>query len=235
MVGIGAPCEVEPKLPADVSEVKAGESLAELRVDWYCSPSQHASAFPSRMRRSVRILLASAAIPFISACGEPTRLPARDEVRSASVTVYALSGTDASRPTALNLYELFPVRATGVFDYEIAFDINAAGEAVIYPLVLVAQSEFGIRRVGLLEVDEAFEDVTSAPRGGYVYDEPVVLSPGEVVVIESEFPCIYPYPRLIFSKLVVDRIDLAQRSVHARVVTDRSCGFRSFLPGIPKN
>jgi hypothetical protein len=188
------------------------------------------------MRRFAPTLLAAAAILLTAACGEPRRLPAQGEVRSGAVTVYALSGTDVSFPTALSLFEIFPVRASGVFDFEVAFDINAAGDVVVYPMALVAQSPAGLRRVGLLEVEGTFEEVTSAPRAQYVYDEPVILEEnGDVVVIESQVPCSYPYPQLIFSKLVVDSVKVAQRAIYARVVTDPSCGFRSFLPGLPKN
>ena len=194
------------------------------------------SAFRFRMRRFVRIVLAVAVVPLAIACGEPTRLPAQGEVFSDTLTVYALSGTDVSFPTALNLGQLATVRASGVFDFEVAFDINAAGDVVVYPLALVAESQIGIRRIGLLEVDDSFAEVTSAPRSGYVYDQPVVLEEdGDVVVIESQVPCRYPYPQLIFSKLVVDSVKVAERAIYIRAVTDPSCGFRSFLPGVPKN
>ena len=235
MVGIGAPCEVEPKLPAKMSEVKAGESLAQLRVDRYSSRSQQVSAFRFRMPRLVRFLFASVAVALTVACGEPRRLPAMDEVFGDTLTVYALSGTDISYPTALNVGQLLVVRASGVFDFQVAFDINAAGEAVIYPVALLAAEEANVRRVGLLPIDTTFEQVTSAPRTGYVYDQPVTLGPGGVVVIEAQIPCPYPYPQLIFSKLVVDSVKVADRAIYIRAVTDPSCGFRSFLPGLPKS
>lgn len=187
------------------------------------------------MPRFVRILLASAAVSLAIACGEPTRLPARAAVFGDTLTVYALSGTDISYPTALNVGQLLVVRASGVFDYEVAFDINAGGDAVVYPVALLAAQEAGVRRVGLLAMDTTFEDVTSAPRTGYVYDEPVVVEPGGVIAIEAQVPCPYPYPQLIFSKLVVDSVKVAERAIYIRAITDPSCGFRSFLPGFPKN
>ena len=187
------------------------------------------------MPRFVRILLASVAVSLTIACGEPRRLPAQAAVFGDTLTVYALSGTDISYPTALNVGQLLVVRASGVFDYEVAFDIDAGGNAVIYPVALLAAQEAGVRRVGLLVVDTVFEQLTSAPRAGYVYDEPAVVEPGGVVAIEAQVPCPYPYPQLIFSKLVVDSVKVAERAIFIRAVTDPSCGFRSFLPGLPKN
>ena len=226
---------MEPKLPANVSEVKAGESLAELRAERYRSLSPHVSAFRFRMRFFVRSLIASAAVLLTMACGEPVRLPAQGAVFGDTLTVYALSGTDISYPTALNVTQLIVVRASGVFDFEVAFDINAAGNTVIYPVALLAAQEAGVRRVGLQKVDTTFAGLTQAPRSGYVYDQPMVVDIGEVVAIEAQVSCPYPYPQLIFSKLVVDSVKVAERAIYIRAITDPSCGFRSFLPGIPRN
>ena len=187
------------------------------------------------MRFFVQFLIASAAISTTLACGEPTRLPAQAEVFGDTLTVYALSGTDISYPTALNVGQLVVVRASGVFDYDVAFDINAAGHVVVYPAALLAADEVGVRRVGLLKVDSTFESLTAAPRTGYVYDQPAVLERGDVIAIEAQVSCPYPYPQLIYSKLVVDSVKVAERAIFIRAVTDPSCGFRSFLPGLPKN
>ena len=187
------------------------------------------------MRFFVRHLLGSAAVLTTIACGEPMRLPAQAAVFGDTLTVYALTGTDISYPTALNVGQLIVVRASGVFDYEVAFDIDAAGKTVIYPVALLAAQEAGVRRVGLQKVDSTFATLTMAPRSGYRYDEPVVVDPGEVVAIEAQVSCPYPYPQLIYSKLVVDSVKVAERAIYIRAVTDPSCGFRSFLPGLPRN
>jgi hypothetical protein len=187
------------------------------------------------MRSFARLLLAGAVVPFVSACGEPTRLPPLTSVISDTLTVYALTGTDISFPNALNVGSLVVLRISGVFDYEIAFDIDGAGNAVIIPAALLAAQEVGIRRVGLQKVEESFDELTSAPRTGYVYEQKLVVAPGEAVAIEAGVPCPYPYPQVIFSKLVVDSVNVTNRAIHFHAVTDPSCGFRSFLPGLPKN
>ena len=187
------------------------------------------------MRFFARILLATAATALTTACGEPTRLPAQGEVFGDTLTVYALSGTDMSYPTALNVGQLLVVRASGVFDFEVAFDIDAAGKVVLYPAALLAAQEAGVRRVGLQKSDSTFAALTIAPRNGYVYDQPLVLEKDDVVAIEAGVACPYPYPQIIYSKLVIDSIKVADRAIFIRAVTDPSCGFRSFLPGVPKN
>jgi hypothetical protein len=236
MVGIGAPKELQPKLRIDVSEVKAGESLAQLCAQRYCSPSRNVSApGNSVMQLAVRRLMIVAAAACLAACGETQRLPAMGEVVSDTLIVYSLRGTDVSFPTALNLRDLAVVRATGVFDYDIAFDIDDAGNAVLYPMELLVAPEARFRRVGMQKLTVPFEELTSAPRGGYVYDEAVTLAKGESIVIEASVPCQYPYPQIIFGKLKVDSIVPARRAIYFQVVSDPSCGFRSLVPGeLPK-
>lgn len=187
------------------------------------------------MRLFARLAILGTALSLTAACGEPRRLPAQEPVFSRSLTVYALSSSSIDLPSAISFPALFAVRASGVFDYEVAFDIDASGKAVAYPLALIAAEEANVRRVGLLKVEESFAEVTSAPRTGYVYDQAVVVAPGEVVVVESEIPCSYPYPPVVFSKFVVDSVNVTTRAIHISAVTDPSCGFRSFLPGLPKN
>lgn len=238
MVGIGAPNELQPKLPADVSEVKAGESLAEPRAHRYSSPSHVVSAPALRFMRTARhllLMLLVAACVVATGCGDTQRLPAQGVVFSDTLIVYALNGTDVSYPTALNVRDLAVVRATGVFDYEIAFDIDANGKAVLYPMELLVAKEASFRRVGLRKLDTPFDSLKSAPRTGYIYDQPMILGEGEAVAIEAGVPCQYPYPQVVFGKLVVDSIRTAKRAIYFRAVSDPSCGFRSLVPGeLPK-
>jgi hypothetical protein len=236
MVGIGAPNELQPKLRVDVSEVKAGESLAEHRAPRYSSPSHVVPASRIQvMRHAFRLSIVAASALLAAACGETQRLPAMGTVFSDTLIVYALTGTDISYPTALNVQELAVVRATGAFDYEIAFDIDATGKAVLYPVEFLVAEEAASRRVGIQKIDVPFESLTSAPRTGYVYDQPTTLANGESVAIEAGIPCQYPYPQVVFAKLMVDSVSVAKRAIYFHAVTDPSCGFRSLVPGeLPK-
>lgn len=188
------------------------------------------------MRHALRLLSVAITSGVAAACGDTQRLPAMGAVFSDTLMVYALSGTPVSYPTALNVQELAVVRATGVFDYEIAFDIDATGNAVLYPMELLVAEEAPVRRVGLQKLDVPFESLTSAPRTGYVYDQPLTLAAGESVAIEAAVPCQYPYPQVVFAKLMVDSVSTAKRAIYFRAVSDPSCGFRSLVPGeLPKN
>ena len=184
------------------------------------------------MRHPLRVLVVLAAfIGGAAACGETQRLPAQGPVFSDTLEVYALRGTPVSYPTALNLRDLVVVRATGVFDYEIAFDIDDAGKAVLYPMELLVAEEAAFRRVGMQKLTIPFDSLKSAPRNGYIHDQPMILDEGEAIAIEAGVPCQYPYPQVVFGKLVVDSIRPERRAIYFRAVADPSCGFRSLVPG----
>ena len=83
-----------------------------------------------------------------------------------------------------------------------------------------------------------FDAATIAPKEGYQTDTAVVLNPDETLMIQSThteqgdvcFGAISPY---IYSKIAVDSVNLASRTLYVRLGLDPNCGFRSFSEGIP--
>jgi hypothetical protein len=170
-----------------------------------------------------------------AACGDPTGLKATLETVQDTLVVFALNGTAPLAPTALNTPTHTVVQADPASGFDVAFDVNEAGQAVIYPLKLV-DSEFGtVRPVGLLKVAGAYESVLSAPSSGYGYDSALVALPGEVVVVQAQGQpfCNLDPITTVYSKLTVDSVDTSSRTVHFRMTVDPNCGFRSFAPGVP--
>jgi hypothetical protein len=170
-------------------------------------------------------------------CGDPNSLQASAATVTDTVVVYALRSPDLNLPSAFNFPELAPVRPTGIFNYDIAFDINSAGKAVVYPMSLLAVDfNTGVHPVGLLKVPGPFDAVTEAPREGYDYDDALTVETGEVVVVQTTVPryCGYPYPEQMYAKFVIDSVKPVDNTLFLRLVVDPSCGFRSFLPGIPR-
>jgi len=174
----------------------------------------------------------------LSACGDPVELKATAPTTTDTLTVYALAGSPPSFPSALAIPSRQAVRVDGFGAFDVAFDINGAGQAVLYPLNLVVTVPGGGRAIGLQKVPGAFDDVAAAPRSGYVKDSALVVSPGEVVAIEAQHNrqgdvCVFQLSPFVYAKITIDRIDLAARTLTFRLVTSLNCGFRSFAPGIP--
>jgi hypothetical protein len=187
---------------------------------------------------------ASALFPLIaalaaggSACANPVSLTAQNEVLTEDLTVYALSGTPPSFPSAVHTPSLSVVRADGTLNFDIAFDIDAQGRAVMYPMALVVAPGTQAHQVGLQKPTGTFDDVSRAPNSGYVTTAAVTLVAGEFAVIESTLAnlCGYPYPLTMYAKIRVDSIRPAARAIYLHAVADPNCGFRSFALGIPVN
>jgi hypothetical protein len=188
-------------------------------------------------------LVAAAAV---GACTDPTRLEARYETLQDTLVAFAMTRTPAAYPSALLTAaqqdadpsgEPVVVRIGGALPFDVAFDIDATDNAVIYPLGLVVSDFGGQRRVGLQRAATPFDGVLRAPANGYVYDSAMVARPGEAVLIEAQQApyCAQDLLRTIYAKLVVDSVNSVTRTVHFRVGLDPNCGFRSFAPGVPND
>jgi hypothetical protein len=194
-------------------------------------------------RAALAVLVALAAL---TACGDTTDLEASFETVEDTLSAFAVSGTSPQLPSGLLLGgqadadfagEPVVVRINESFLFDVAFDIDAAGGAVVYPYRLVA-SDFGsTRRVRVQTVEEPFDQLLRAPGSGYQDSVAVSAPAGRTLVIETQNSqyCSNDLVRTLYAKLVVDSVRLASREVFFRVRLDPNCGFRSFAPGIPAN
>lgn len=187
-------------------------------------------------RHPASLVLAISALA-VAGCGDPYDIGATQPTYASTFSAYALNGTPVSHPTALITSQLLPVRADANLAYDIAFDIDAGGNAVIYTIRELV-GDLSSRRVGLQQVTtQTFEELVKAPGSGYRYDSLLTVPEGGVVVVQAQRPsdCNYAISTVIYTKFVIDSIDQTERLLFMRGVTDRSCGFRSFLPGIPES
>ncbi|HZD84933.1 MAG TPA: hypothetical protein VE052_03395, partial [Gemmatimonadaceae bacterium] len=141
-------------------------------------------------------------------------------------------------PSGISIVAGQAVRVDGFANFEVALDIDATGNPIIYPVKLVVSSPGGSRVVGLQKVTGTFETVLEAPKNGYETDSALVLVPGEVVAVQaahnfSSDLCAFSINPNIYAKIAVDSVDLASRTLYLRMGLDPNCGFRSFASGIP--
>src|SRR6266480_4122234 len=127
---------------------------------------------------------------------------------------------------------------SGFGNFDIAFDIDANGNTIIYPVKLVVSSPGGARPVGLQRVATVFDSLAEAPKTGYQSDSSYVLTPGQTLVVQSAHNnsgdlCQFAVNPNIYAKIAVDSVNLASRTVFLRMGLDPNCGFRSFATGIP--
>jgi hypothetical protein len=194
------------------------------------------------------ISLASALAFGLAACSDPNQGITVDPVLADTLTVYALSGTSPSFPAGYLASAGAVTRADGNFNFDVAFDIDAASNIIVYPQKLVGVpcvvgalncgGALGAKPVGLQRITGSFDALERAPNSAYVFDSSFVVTPGQglVMQVQSAGDCTRYFSTLHYTKFVVDSIDVARRAVYFRAVHDPNCGYRNLVAGAtPKN
>jgi len=191
------------------------------------------------MKARLVLLATTSVVVGLNACGDPTSLRANLITSVDTLSVFALSGTPPSYPSGINLLARQVVRVDGGAAFDVAFDIDADGNAVVFPVKQVVSTPGGSRAIGLQRLLVQFDSVTQAPKTNYQIDTAsFVLTPGTTVVIQAQHNfsgdiCQFALNPNIFAKVAVDSVNLASRTVFVRMGLDPNCGFRSFVAGVP--
>lgn len=183
------------------------------------------------------MIAAVAGIAAASSCGDPTAIKAQFETSSDTIEVFALNNTPGSLPSAIRTRNMLVVRVGSDFNFDVAWDINDAGEAVVHTVRAVATELVPVRRVGLRLVDGPFEGITRAPTSGFTYDSSMVVPLNKVLIVDTFDPTCSAFSILgqnIRSKIQLDSVIPARRTLYMRIFVNPNCGFRDFTPGIPK-
>jgi hypothetical protein len=54
--------------------------------------------------------------------------------------------------------------------------------------------------------------------------------------VQSAADCSFSFSTILYTKFVVDSIDVARRAIYFRAVHDPNCGYRNLVAGaVPKN
>jgi hypothetical protein len=174
-----------------------------------------------------------------AACGDFTGVPASLPTITDSGTVYALNGAPLGAPTALHAFSAQLVPADADFIFDIAFDLNAAGDIVVLPQRAVASGLATTHGVALATVADSFEAVTRVPdKQQFRADTALVVKRGQVVLaqITDVNACSFSLTgSTMFAKLVVRSVNPVSRTMAVRYTIDPNCGFRSFATGVPKD
>ena len=158
-----------------------------------------------------RLLSISAGVAFVlvvgvTACNDPTQTATASAVVADTLTLWALTGTSPSFPSAYLAFRGAVTRADGNFNFDIAFDIDAAKRVVVYPQRLVGVpcipsapncgAALGFKPVGLRRVAVPFDALEIAPAEGYVFDSTFAVAPGEALVDAGAEPGRMPHHSL---------------------------------------
>jgi hypothetical protein len=190
------------------------------------------------MKARLALITTMCVVSVLNACGNIANLTATLPTFTDTLSLWALSGTPPSYPSAIAIPTRQIVRVDGSAGFDIAFDIDANGKTVVYPVKLIVASPGGSRPVGIQKISRSFADVPAAPTTGFQTDSSLVIVPGEVVVVESPHNgsgdiCQFAISPNLYAKIAVDSVNLASRVIYLRMGFDPNCGFRSFADGVP--
>ena len=184
-------------------------------------------------------MLAFLACAAIAACGNPLGLSAPFTNRVDSlVSLYALSGTPVSSPSAYSILGQRAIRTDQGAVFDFAFDIDTLGRALLLP---TGALKLG-KRSGFQISTQDFDSIKFAPTGGYNLDSALVVHDSSVVLVytnqsacSSSLGVAYPY----YAKLKVIAIDTmpgaTTRRIDFMILTDLNCGYRGLEPGVPRH
>jgi hypothetical protein len=191
------------------------------------------------IRALTRSLTALVLATSLTACKGLTSIDASFQNVTASDTVYALNGGPPGSANSLKFFDGFVGHADQGFGFDIAFDLDGAGNVVIIPAKALATSFSNPYSVGLQKMTGTFQSVLEAPKDGYRPDTAMTIAVGQPLVAESHDlsgACLYALKgQSYYTKLVVNEVDPVLRRIIYTVTVNRNCGFRSFAPGIPED
>lgn len=192
--------------------------------------------FASSGRRRMLLVLGATAALGTAACDDPFAPRATTEVRTDSFVVYSVTQTPINAPAAFNIVFFTTLRLEPTYSFDLVFDIDETGKAVLIPVRLVGGAVTSARQVGLQKITGPYEDMTRAPVTGYQYDSTMALDVGEAALVELRTDvCQFQTSQMVYAKLQIKAIDPVSRTIVFRITYDPNCGFRSFLPGVPTN
>lgn len=205
---------------------------------------------PRTARRRLHALRAPAAAALVGvslvSCGgeDPFAVKASLDTVLATFQVYSLSTAPTLLPTAISLYGVQSVRpavrSSGTLNFDVAIDVDASGKIRLLPPKLLVAPQGAALVTGMQIVSgSTFETLTRAPSAGYQYDSATVVTPGQVVAVQTQgagtvsVVCSTTAP--LYAKIVVDsvRATAGTQAVYLRARIDPNCGFRSLESGLP--
>jgi len=178
----------------------------------------------------------------VAACKDSTAITASLAVITDTLVAYAFSGTEPNLPTALASVNGTTVPADGSTAYDVVFDIDStdpSGQHVhIIPARLIVNPVAGSHSVGILTSTEVFDSIKVAPNVYYRPDTTTTVSVGQPFVLQMHRSsgatiCLYLTDPRVYAKVIIDSVNLVNRSIHFRQTVDPNCGYRSLVDGLP--
>ena len=187
---------------------------------------------PPPFRIATRVVALTGLVLLVVACGDTSNLPAPVFANVVdTVSLYALRGTAITLPSAYTLEGAQPVRTDQSTQFDFAFDFDSLKAPALFPTGAMNLGALS----GLQRSTQPFDAIKLAPTDGYVFDKPVALDTGTVVLVRSRpIQCLFGSFVSLYAKLRVLGVDSTARRLNFEIMVDQNCGYRGLEPGLPK-
>ena len=184
--------------------------------------------------RSLRLLLLPC-LALAAACGDLALPKAQSDNVVDTVSLYALSGTPPSTPSAYWLGNFLAggrtvlIQDGGNFDF--AIDLDSAYRAVLKPTGALRLG----RNSGVQATTLPFDSIRIAPGGGFQLDSAVTVPVGGRAIVHSrQTTCDTGIAAVYYAKLEILTVDTASRRIDFQILVDNNCGYRGLELGRPR-
>ncbi len=178
------------------------------------------------MRGVSRFLAATWMAMSLPGCGDsPVGVPVPDEPGEATLADFRTG--PLVEPSAFSWIVLSTVRTDQSSQWDFAFALETDGTAQLFPRASVLEQP---STAGLQIVPVSFDDLTRAPQGGYITDEPVTVQVGDVLAAVSRRQCgSLAFVR--YGKLEILDIDLIRGRLTFKQLANPNCENPNLVPG----
>jgi hypothetical protein len=185
---------------------------------------------PPRHRAWSAPLCAAVAVA-VAACGSSTGVDTianPDDPTEAEL--FDFLDQDVRNPSAFDILGASPVRLDSNTRWDFIFQVRQDGRAQLRPRGVI----IGVNTTdaGLIELTVPFDEVQSAPAGGYERLRAITIEEGDVLAMQSQRDAnLEPVRCRRYGKLEVLSIDQAAGTVMFRHLINPNCENRNLVPG----
>lgn len=175
--------------------------------------------------------------PVLVACGSDVNLaPASIPNVVDTITLGSLNGSPVSLPSAYSVADGVAVRTDITSAFDFAYNVDTTGRHVFLTLEVMRLTSTEGSGPGLQPTSKPFDQLTSAPSNGWITGDTIVVDSGTVLYLRSRIICGgLGVP--LYGKLEVLSLDdtPGNQTITFQALANENCGYKSLLPGLPRD
>ncbi|HEX5004802.1 MAG TPA: hypothetical protein VFV65_05765 [Gemmatimonadales bacterium] len=173
----------------------------------------------------------------LAACGSDANLaPASIPNVVDTITLGSLNGSPVSLASAYSVADGNAVRTDITAAFDFAYDVDATGRHVLLTLEVLRLTATHGSGPGLQYTTVPFDAISSAPSNGWITGDTIVVDSGSVLLLRSRIVCTgLGVP--LYGKMQVLSIDdtPGNETITFQALSNENCGYKSLLPGLPRD